>query len=175
MSYKVLVHKHIAAALCILTVLYVTVYLLVEPLRSPEPVTRLMFAARLLGFASLPLFVGVASTVYTRYSDASLIQGYKSLPTERLQFLQAYNTNTLEQLALLALSLVAFCAVVPASLLVFAYAQVVAFLLGRLMFFTGYQRAPLHRLVGFAVGYYPSVVAVFVSCVISLIAGVFIA
>jgi hypothetical protein len=78
-------------------------------------------------------------------------------------------------LALLALSLVAFCAVVPASLLVFAYAQVVAFLLGRLMFFTGYQRAPLHRLVGFAVGYYPSVVAVFVSCVISLIAGVFIA
>ncbi len=168
MSHKVLVHKHIAAALCILAVLYASVYFLVEPVRAIEPVARLLLAARLLGFVALPLLVGIALSVHARYSDASLIQGYKSSPTERFAFLQAYTTNTLEQAALQALSLVAFCAVAPEPLLVFAYAQVAAFLLGRLMFFVGYQRAPMHRLVGFAVGYYPSIAAVGASCLLSL-------
>ncbi len=168
MSHKILVHKHIAAALCILAVLYAAVYFLVGPVMAIEPVARLLLAAQLLGFVALPLFVGIALTVHARYSDSSLIQGYKSSPTERFVFLQAYNTNTLEQVALQALSLVAFCAVAPEPLLVFAYAQVAAFLLGRFMFFVGYQCAPMHRLVGFAVGYYPSVVAVGASCLFTL-------
>jgi hypothetical protein len=168
MSHKNHVHKHIAAALCILVVLYAAAYFLLEPARSIEPVVRILLAAKLLGFLALPLFVGIAVTVHARYSDSSLIQGYKSTPTERLEFLRTYNTNTLEQLALQALSLVAFCAVAPESLLVSVYSQVAAFLLGRFMFFVGYQNAPMHRLVGFAVGYYPSVIAVGASCIFSL-------
>lgn len=170
MSHKLLIHKHIAAALCILAVLYAAAYCLLDPIRAIDPFTRVLLAAQLLGFVALPLFVGIAFTVHARYSDSSLIQGYKSSPTERLAFLQAYNTNTLEQLALQALSLVAFCAVAPEPFLIFAYAQVAAFLLGRLMFFVGYQHAPMHRLVGFAVGYYPSVIAVGASCMFSLFA-----
>lgn len=168
MSHKVLVHKHIAVALCILALLYAAVYLLVAPVGVAEPVARLLLAARLLGFVALPLLAGIALTVHARYSDSSLIQGYKSAPTERFAFLEAYNTNTLEQTALQALSLAAYCVVVPEPLLVFAYAQVAAFLLGRLMFFVGYQRAPMRRLVGFAVGYYPAIAAVGASCLYSL-------
>jgi MAPEG family len=170
MGYKTVVHKHIVAAICILLILYEGVYLIVDPILGIESVNRLLFAAQLVGFVSLPLFVGIALTVHARYSDSSLIQGYKSSPTERLLFLQAYNTNTLEQLALSVLSLLAFCATAPEPLLVFAFAQVAAFLLGRVMFFIGYQRAPMHRLVGFAVGYYPSVVAVGAACLFTVLA-----
>ncbi len=170
MSHKTVVHKHVIAALCIIGVLYEGVYLLVYPVLGIDSVERLLFAAQLLGFLALPLFVGIAFTVYERYSDSSLIKGYQSTSTERFQFLQAYNTNTLEQLALAGLSLTAFCASVPENLLVFAYAQVAAFLLGRTMFFIGYQRAPMHRLVGFAVGYYPSVVAVGAACLFTVLA-----
>lgn len=168
MSHKVLVHKQIVAALCILTALYAAVYFLAEPVLAIEPVARLLLAARLLGFVALPLLVGIALSVHARYSDSSLIQGYKASPTERFAFLQAYTTNTLEQASLQALSLAAFCAAAPEPLLVFAYAQVAAFLLGRFMFFVGYQRAPMHRLVGFAVGYYPSIAAVGAACLFSL-------
>lgn len=143
-------------------------YVIVEPVEVAEPVARLLLAARLLGFVVLPLLTGIALMVYARYDDSSLIQGFKSSPNDRFAFLQAYTTNTLEQTALHALSLVAFCAVVPEPLLVFAYAQVAAFLFGRLMFFVGYQRTPMHRLVGFAVGYYPAIAALGASCLYSL-------
>jgi hypothetical protein len=168
MNHKILVHKHIAAALAILSVIYSATYFLFPSAQSVEPVARLLLAASLLGFVSLPLFSGIALAVHARYSDSSLILGYRSSPTEGFGFLQAFISNTLEQSALQSLSLLAFCATAPEPLLVFAYAQVAAFLIGRAMFFFGYRSSPMHRLAGFAVGYYPSVAAVGASCFFAL-------
>lgn len=159
MNHKSIVHKHIVAAIMILAVLYAAVYLFAEPVHLVETAGRLLLPARLMVFIALPLLAGVGAAVHARYSDASMIHGYQSLPNEHFKFLQAYTSNTLEQASLQAMSLVAFCAVVPEWLLVIAYAQVGAFLLGRFMFFVGYQKNPLHRLAGFAVGYYPSILA----------------
>jgi hypothetical protein len=168
MNHKSLVHKHIAAALVILSVIYAAAYFLIPSMHGIESVSRLLLAAKLMGFISLPFFSGIALAVHARYSDPVLINGYKSSPTEDFVFLQAFISNTLEQTALQALSLAAFCAAAPESLLVLAYAQVVAFLIGRTMFYFGYRSSPMNRLVGFAVGYYPSIAAAGASCLFVL-------
>lgn len=170
MSYKPEVHKRIAVGISILAALYGAAFFVLPPVQAIDSASRLLLAAKLLGFIPLPLLAGVWATVFVRYSDASLIQGYKAAPSERLALLHAYNANTLEQTALHALSIVAFCAVVPQRLLVFAMAQVAAFLLGRLLFFLGYRRAPLKRLVGFVLGFYSAVAAIVTSCAFALAA-----
>jgi hypothetical protein len=166
--HKNQVHRQVAVALAILVVLYLTIWLGAAPMPAADVPHRLLLAAKLMGFAVLPLFAGISAAVYARYSAAALIQGFKSVPSERLALLLAYNQNTLEQTVLHALSLPIFCVTVPAALLVFAYAQVAAFLLGRLMFYIGYRRAPLQRLAGFAVGHYPAIAAVLVGCAMAV-------
>ena len=60
--------------------------------------------------------------------------------------------------------------VVPEFLLSLAVAQVCAFLIGRVLFFVGYRRSPLHRFLGFVVSYYPALAAIVAACAYSIIA-----
>jgi hypothetical protein len=168
MNHKTQVHKQIASALTALVVLYGAVLMIASPIKATDSIERLVFAAKLLGFLSLPLLCGIGLTVVARYNDASLIQGYKAV-SERLEFIRAYNTNTLEQTTVHALSVVAYCVVVPQQWLVFALAQVLAFILGRLFFYFGYRRAALQRFFGFVMGYYPAIVAVLTACVFAIV------
>lgn len=162
--HKTIVHKHIIAALVTLASIYGLVFMLIPAQPGIEASARIMLGAKLLGFLALPLLFGIATTVHARYCDASLINGYKATSTERISFLLAYNSNTLEQTVLHTLALLAFCAAAPESLLPISIAQVAAFLLGRAMFFIGYRKDPMYRLAGFAVGYYPAIAAILSAC-----------
>jgi hypothetical protein len=169
MNYKPQVHKQIAAALIILVALYGALFYFVKPIQAADIMSRLLFAAKLLSFVPLPLLAGIGATVVARYSDSSLIRGYEAEPPKRFSLLLAYNSNTIEQTLLHSISVVTFCLVAPQPMLIFAVAQVTAFLLGRLLFFLGYRRDSIQRLMGFVIGYYPVIVAVVASCVFTLI------
>jgi hypothetical protein len=168
MPHKKIVHQQIAIALMLLAIIYGAIAYYSPYAPSADVVARLAYACTLQVFIVFPLYIGIMVAVYMRYSSANLIQGYGATTEEKFSLVQAYNKNTVEQTLLHALSIFTFCSVVPAYLLKFAVAQVLAYLLGRALFAIGYKINPLYRLTGFALGSYPAYLAILISSFFAL-------
>ncbi|GAB3672198.1 hypothetical protein GCM10028792_05840 [Salinisphaera aquimarina] len=84
--------------------------------------------------------------------------------TERAMLLQSLLQNTLEQFALAVVAYCAWAVVMPATWLSVVPLAAVAFAVGRVMFFSGYEHGAPSRAIGFTLSFYPSVLML--ACVV---------
>lgn len=78
--------------------------------------------------------------------------------TDRAKLLQALLQNTLEQVAVAIPVYAAWVALAPERFLAVAPASAGLFVLGRVLFFWGYNRGAQGRALGFSLTFYPTVV-----------------
>ncbi|HXI87552.1 MAG TPA: MAPEG family protein [Parvularculaceae bacterium] len=156
-QFAVFVQMLIAAALCWVAYRY-------GPAYAPSPVAsdiaaRLAFAAEWLLIPGLCLVFGIGLTANNRFLNADAIDGARA-PKERfIEINLRYNQNTLEQTVLAAIAWMGLALALPAQSLNVIPVLAVLFGAGRSLFIIGYLIAPVGRAVGFALTFYPTVVA----------------
>ncbi|MCG8671950.1 MAG: MAPEG family protein [Pseudomonadales bacterium] len=155
MQHQKEVQKQIVMGLIVLATIGLLGWFLLPTL---EEVHRSIVLAGSLLILAIPLFLSIAILVIGRYSNEHLITGYTS-SSDQLAFKKAHLQNTLEQTAVNLLPLLALSIALPAAYLKLCIIQSFAFIVGRLLFFIGYNKDPMARFTGFIVGWYAAAVS----------------
>lgn len=144
-------------------------------LPSDNTVARISFALKWVLLPALCLLAAVARLARHRFfSPDDIDGGGLTSGTARAQVLQSMVQNTLEQAVLASLAYLIWAVTMPHGWLASIPAAALLFLLGRLLFFRGYQRGAAARAAGFALTFYPSVLMLAASVVMlgrQLVAG----
>ena len=112
--------------------------------------------AALLPAAALAFAIGrLANHRFASPDDIDAAAGPAS--SDRARLLQAEVQNTLEQTVLAAIAYAAWAAVMPSTWLSATLCAAIAFIVGRVAFFFGYDRGAAARSFGFGVTFYPTV------------------
>ena len=128
------------------------------PPRGDDEAARLAYVARWLFVPGLCLLAGIGATANRRFfSDA--IDGTRTPPSRSLEINLRYNQNTLEQAVLAAIAWAGLALSVAHDRLGLIGVLAVLFAIGRALFWSGYLIAPWARAFGFALTFYPTVVA----------------
>lgn len=148
----------LAGAATSLVVIFGTI--LVAPMMLPPEATpgdRLAFALWADTFIALWLAVSIALLARHRFFTPEDIDGGGlSQGSETAKVLQATLQNTLEQSVLAVLVHLAWATLMPVSWIAAIPSAVVLFLLGRVLFLSGYRGGAPSRAVGFALTFYPT-------------------
>jgi hypothetical protein len=149
MSYRGVVLKQLLMGNLLIILLGTLLWLLL-----PKPVVtdRALYTLSWAVLFSLPLFLGIHSTLFQRFGSEELIQGYVS--SDKLGFHGAYLSNTLEQTSVNVLTAISLGMVAPLECIKLVPIQACIFCVGRTLYFFTYRKSPMNRFVGFAVGYY---------------------
>lgn len=119
---------------------------------------RLAFAVQCLIGPGAALLAGIfGASRRGFYGDA--IEGTRFPEAPTLEINLRYNTNTVEQLALLAIALPALAVALPHPKLVLIPAIAVLFVIGRITFWAGYLLHPMARTFGMALTAIPIIVS----------------
>ena len=106
---------------------------------------------------AIPLAVSVGRLAAHRFHTPDDLDGSGlTRGTDRARLLQALLQNTLEQLALALPVYLAWVLLAPAELAGGCAVAGMLFLIGRLLFFSGYSRGASSRALGFALTFYPT-------------------
>ncbi|NOU02532.1 MAG: hypothetical protein HOO94_02645 [Novosphingobium sp.] len=116
---------------------------------ADDPAGRLAFAAQWLLGPGMMLLAGIMGAARRGFhSDA--IDGTRFPQAHTLEINLRYNTNTTEQLLLLAIILPALAVTLPHHRLVLVPAIAALFVFGRITFWIGYHYRPMARTFGMA-------------------------
>jgi uncharacterized membrane protein YecN with MAPEG domain len=127
-------------------------------LPADDPGSRLAFAAKCLAGPGIMLLAGILGASRRGfYADA--IDGTRFPQAHTLEINLRYNTNTVEQLVLLAIALAALAVTQPHHRLVLLPAIAVLFVAGRITFWAGYRYSPMARTFGMALTAIPVILA----------------
>lgn len=91
------------------------------------------------------------------FSPEDIDGGGLSDGTEQAKLLQSLLQNTIEQTLLASLVYCAWSVVMPATWLSVVPISALAFGLGRILFFMGYDKGAPSRAIGFTLSFYPSI------------------
>jgi uncharacterized membrane protein YecN with MAPEG domain len=135
-------------------------------LPSDNTVARIAFALKWDLLPAVCLLAAVAQLARHRFFTPEDIDGGGLTPgTARAHVLQSIVQNTLEQAVLASLAYLIWAVTMPHAWLASIPVAAVLFLLGRLLFFRGYERGAAARAAGFALTFYPSVLMLAASVV----------
>ena len=124
-----------------------------------SPVDRLMVAAQCALVPGLFMIIAVARMARQRFfSPEDIDGGVTATDTPRAQLLQTLLQNTLEQSLIALLVYLGWALTMPATWLSVVPVAALAFAIGRILFFLGYEKGAPSRALGFAMTFYPSVV-----------------
>lgn len=133
-----------------------------NPLGFPagmSPVDRLAVAAQCALVPGLFMIIAVARMARQRFfSPEDIDGGVTATDTPRAQLLQTLLQNTLEQTLIALLVYLGWALTMPATWLSVVPVAALAFAIGRILFFLGYEEGAPSRALGFAMTFYPSVV-----------------
>ncbi len=124
-----------------------------------DPAARLAFAARWLLVPAFALAVGIAMLANRRFFSPDAMDGTRTPQSPALEINLRYNQNTLEQSALVVIAWPLLALTLPDGQLGLIPVLAVLFGFGRAAFWIGYLIAPWARAFGFALTFYPTVVA----------------
>jgi hypothetical protein len=130
------------------------------PLGSVATVTdRLSIAIQYLLLPAAFLIISVGRLARHRFfTPEDIDSGGYSQDTERAMILQSILQNTLEQFCIAAAVYLAWAVIMPAETVSVIPLAAIAFSIGRILFFVGYNRGAAARALGFTMTFYPSVV-----------------
>ena len=133
-----------------------------NPLGFPAGMTlidRLSVAVQCTLVPGLFMMIAVARMARQRFfSPEDIDGGVTSTDTPRAQLLQTLLQNTLEQSLIALLVYLGWALTMPATWLSVVPVAALAFAIGRILFFLGYEQGATSRALGFAMTFYPSVV-----------------
>ncbi len=133
-----------------------------NPLGFPAGMTlvdRLAVAVKCTLVPGMFLIIGVARMARQRFfSPEDIDGGVTSTDTPRAQLLQTLLQNTLEQSVIALLVYLGWALTMPATWLSVVPVAALAFAIGRILFFLGYEQGAASRALGFAMTFYPSVI-----------------
>jgi uncharacterized membrane protein YecN with MAPEG domain len=122
-------------------------------------IERLAVAAHCSLVPGLFMIIAVARMARQRFfSPEDIDGGVTSTDTPRAQLLQTLLQNTLEQSLIALLVYLGWALTMPATWLSVVPVAAMAFAIGRILFFLGYEEGAPSRALGFAMTFYPSVV-----------------
>ncbi len=131
---------------------------------TPFP-SRLHFALRADAFVVLWLAAAIGNVARLRFfSEQDIAAGAATTGTDRVRIAGAVLQNTWEQVGLAVVTHLIVAAAFDASNALIA-ALVCLFAIGRLLFWAGYAQGASRRAFGFALTFYPSVVALLAAAV----------
>ena len=123
------------------------------------PIDRLAVAAQCALVPGLFMMIAVARMARQRFfSPEDIDGGVTSTDTPRAQLLQTLLQNTLEQSVIALLVYLGWALAMPATWLSVVPVAALAFAIGRILFFLGYEQGAASRALGFAMTFYPSVI-----------------
>ena len=118
---------------------------------------RLIVAIKSSLLPALFLGISIARLAKHRFFTPQDIDGGgSSEDSHHAQVLQSILQNTLEQLCLGVLLYFAWVVIMPANTLSVVPLAAIAFAVGRVMFFIGYDKSAPARAIGFTLSFYPS-------------------
>jgi len=94
--------------------------------------------------------------------------GGLSVGTEEAHVLQSLLQNTLEQFAIALVVYLAWAVIMPANWLSVLPLAGVAFIIGRILFFSGYKKGAPSRAYGFTLSFFPSLLMLVITVVFFL-------
>jgi hypothetical protein len=122
-------------------------------------IDRLVVAAHCALIPGLFMMIAVARMARQRFfSPEDIDGGVTATDTPRAQLLQTLLQNTLEQSLIALLVYLGWALTMPATWLSVVPVAAMAFAIGRILFFLGYEQGAASRALGFAMTFYPSVV-----------------
>jgi len=119
---------------------------------------RLVFAAKWLLVPGVTLLLGIGLVANRRFFTPA-IDGTRQPESPSLEINLRYNQNTLEQTMLVVIAWPLLAVLLPPAQLGLIPVLAVLFGIGRIAFWIGYLIAPAARAFGFALTFYPTVVA----------------
>lgn len=123
-----------------------------------SPTDRLGIAMKSGALLAISLAVAIGRLARHRFFTPEDIDGgAPGRGSERARLLQALLQNTLEQSVLAILVYMAWAATMHVSWLSVVPLAAIAFLVGRVLFFAGYEKGAPSRALGFTLSFYPSV------------------
>ena len=133
--------------------------------RAPRPETsdalgRLVFAVQWLVVPGLILLVCTIVTMSTRFVSQDAFDGTRTPESRFMEINLRVTQNTLEQVVLAAIAWIGLALALPAEQLGAIPVLAALFLVGRALFWVGYQINPLARAVGFGLTAVPTAVAI---------------
>ena len=131
-----------------------------QPAIPIEPDSAVLLAIRWLAVPGLCLLAGIGTTANRRFLTAEAIDGDPPPANRAFEINLRYNRNTLEQAVLAAIAWLGLAIVLPDRATILIPALAGLFALGRAAFWIGYLVAPWARAFGFALTFYPTVVAI---------------
>ncbi|MBB3064991.1 MAPEG family protein [Limibacillus halophilus] len=130
---------------------------------------RLSFALKADLFVVLLLVISIGRLARHRFHEpADIDGGGMSVGTARAKSLQAILQNTLEQTVLAITLHILWAVIAPVSWLAAIPVAVGLFVIGRLLFFSGYESGAPARAVGFGLTFYPNVLLLIILALIAL-------
>ena len=114
------------------------------------------------------LALSIARLAKHRFFDPIDIDGVER-ESKQAKILQALLQNTLEQTVLAVLVYIIYCIFVPINTLGAVLACSLLFLIGRVLFMIGYVNGAASRSIGFALTFYPSVLLLLLTAILSVI------
>jgi hypothetical protein len=138
---------------------FVAGYVWLPPLAGPDAIdVRLALAVRCAVLPTITLLAGVGAIGNARFfSDA--IDPTAGKDSQRMQIHARYVDNTTQQLLLYLTVSFGLAVELPFSLVRLLPVLAATFTIGRVAFWIGYLKGPLHRAPGFAMTFYPSAIA----------------
>ena len=135
-------------------------------LPGDNTVARIAFAFKWDLLPAVCLLVAIGRLARHRFFTPEDIDGGGLFSaTPRAQVLQSVLQNTLEQVVLASLAYSIWAVAMPHAWLGSIPAAAVLFVVGRLLFFHGYERGASARAIGFALTFYPSALMLIASAV----------
>jgi hypothetical protein len=125
---------------------------------ADDMASRLAFVARWLLLPGLALLAGV-HVAARRGFIPDAIEGTRTPQSRSLEINLRYNTNTTEQLLLVAMAWPALAMTLPVDQLVLIPAAATLFVVGRALFWIGYTIHPLARAFGMTLTALPTLAA----------------
>lgn len=150
-SYKRLVLAQILVGFMLIPILGSGLWTL---LHDFVPVDRRFVAAATLALLVMPLIAGIQLMLFRRFNSETLIQGRAK--SDQISLREIYLSNTIEQTILAVIAALVCILTVPPPLLKVPLIGSLLFVIGRALYFFGYQSNSLHRFTGFVLGHYSS-------------------
>jgi uncharacterized membrane protein YecN with MAPEG domain len=118
---------------------------------------RLTFGFQWLVFPGLILLAMIAAIAGTRPTSIDVIDGNDQ--AEKLAVQVRIQRNTLEQLVVLVIAIMALSTLLPPTELVLLPALAILFCIARVLYWVGYSINPVFRTFGFVATFYPNIYA----------------
>jgi uncharacterized membrane protein YecN with MAPEG domain len=139
------------------------------PTRPTDAADRLAFAFRCEMATGFVLWAMIARVGAMRYFSSQDIGGVGRNPESvRIAQARAALQNSVEQSLLAIIAHVALALALPSDRMAFVFALICLFVVGRIAFWIGYPKGAAARAFGFALTFYPTIMALLAAFVLTI-------